>query len=200
VIGIGTSPERFERWSRTYERSWLQRFLFDRIHEAVLKSAAAGSQPGTVLDVGCGTGRLLRKVRHLWPNAVLIGVDPARGMVEQAQRLAPGITFLVGTAEHLPLDDASVDLVLSTLSFHHWRDRKAGCGEVARVLRPGGRLLLADHTAPRVLQWLGAAAALDPESVGEILESVGLCVERRTRLWSRWLWLLEAAKRSAVGA
>jgi len=69
--------------------------------------------------VGCGTGRLLRKVQHCWLEAVLIGVDPARGMVEQAQRLAPGITFLMAPAERLPLPDAAVDLVLSTLSFHH---------------------------------------------------------------------------------
>jgi ubiquinone/menaquinone biosynthesis C-methylase UbiE len=60
----------------------------------------------------------------------------------------------MGSGEALPLEDASVDLALSTISFHHWRDQAAGVREVARVLRPGGSFLLADFTLPTWLAWL----------------------------------------------
>jgi SAM-dependent methyltransferase len=118
--------QRFERWSRTYEESWMQRRLFSRVHAAVLDLAATASPPAVVLDVGCGTGRLLRAAAARWPEAQLIGVDPAQGMVDVARELTPGATFHRGLAEALPLADASVDLVTSTLSFHHWRDQAAG--------------------------------------------------------------------------
>ena len=140
--------EHFNRWSRTYEDSLLQRFFFDRVHHGVLKLVANRTEPGSILDVGCGTGRLLRDARARWPGAELIGVDPANGMVEVARRLTPGATFYVGMAEALPLPDASVDVALSTISFHHWKDQAAGVREVARVLRPGGYFFLTDVSVP----------------------------------------------------
>lgn len=147
--------ERFHRWSRTYERSRLQRLVFDRVHQAILQVVANEvAEPTSILDVGCGTGRLLRTARTRWPHAQLIGVDPAEGMVEVARQLAPEIPFHVGSAEALPLPDASVEVVCSTLSFHHWGDQAAGLREVARVLRPGGRFLLADFALPAWLSRL----------------------------------------------
>src|SRR5579883_1550856 len=122
--------DRFSRWSRTYERSYLQGLIFDRAHRAA---------PESILDVGCGTGRFLRQAAQRWPGASLIGVDPAEGMIEMARRLTPGATFYVSMAEELPLPGASVDVAVTTLSFHHWSDQAAGVREVARVLRPGGR-------------------------------------------------------------
>ena len=135
---------RFNRWSRTYEQSLLQKVFFDRIHQAVLRLVAHRTEPSSLLDVGCGTGRLLRSAQSRWPNANLFGVDPSEGMLEIARRLTPGVTFRVGFAEALPLPDASVDVALSTISFHHWKDHAAGVREVARVLRPGGYFVLTD--------------------------------------------------------
>lgn len=144
----------FERWSHTYEDSWMQSRLFTRVHRAVLDLAAPLPPPESVLDVGCGTGRLLRAAATRWPNSRLIGVDPAQGMVDSAQRLTPGATIQRGLAESLPLPDASVELAFSTLSFHHWRDHAAGVREIARVVRPGGHFILADFASPRLVSWL----------------------------------------------
>jgi ubiquinone/menaquinone biosynthesis C-methylase UbiE len=130
---------RFDHWSSTYEHSWMQRAFFEQAHQATLALAAGlVQQPASVLDVGCGTRKLLRQARTYWPEAQLIGVDPANGMLEMAKRLTPNATFFPGMAEALPLQDASVDLALSTISFHHWQDQAAGLREIARVLRPGG--------------------------------------------------------------
>src|SRR5260370_4137072 len=105
-------------------------------------------QPVSALYVGCGTGKLLRRATTYWPEAKLIGIDPANGMVEMAKRLTPNATFFTGVAEALPLQDASVDLALSTASFHHWQDQAAGLREIARVLRPGGYFILVDASFP----------------------------------------------------
>jgi ubiquinone/menaquinone biosynthesis C-methylase UbiE len=146
--------EFFDRWGSTYERSWMQQRLFDPVHAAVVRQAESRFQPASVLDIGCGSGRLLRKVHDAWPEAHLSGVDPAQGMLEVARHLTPEARFYLGSGEALPLEDASVDLALSTISFHHWQDQAAGVREVAHVLRPGGSFLLADFTFPTWLVWL----------------------------------------------
>src|SRR5579863_575518 len=144
----------FERWSRTYERSWMQERFFTRIHQAVLDLAPPWPLPTSFLDIGCGTGRLLRAAGARWPEAQLLGVDPAQGMVEIARQLTPHATITRGLAESLPLPDASVDLAVSTMSFHHWHDHTAAARQIVRVLRPHGHFLLADFAPPRLLAWL----------------------------------------------
>jgi ubiquinone/menaquinone biosynthesis C-methylase UbiE len=146
--------EIFDRWGSTYERSWMQQRLFDPVHSAILHQAESRFKPASVLDIGCGSGRLLRKAHDYWPQAHLSGVDPAQGMLEVARQLTPEAHFSIGSSEALPLEDASVDLALSTISFHHWLDQAAGLREVNRVLRPGGSFLLADFTLPTWLTWL----------------------------------------------
>lgn len=182
------SNTRFDRWSSTYDDSWMQRLYFDRIHAAVLSLAAEGSRPGVVLDVGCGTGRLLRDAGTQWPNATLIGVDPAPGMIAEAKKRLASATFHIAPAEDLPLADATVDLAVSTISFHHWPKKREGLEEIARVLRPGGRLLLADHAVPQWFSSLGLSQALAPTAASELVTKAGLSVKRvvtlRFHVWS----------------
>lgn len=178
----------FESWGATYERSWLQRYLFDPVHTAILRQAASRLTPLSVLDIGCGSGRLLRKAHNYWPQAHLSGVDPAQRMLEVARELTPGADFSIGSAESLPLEDASIDLALSTVSFHHWQDQAAGVREVARVLRPGGTFLLADIA---LATWL---ARLFPRSrfhnaaqMRRLFEKAGLKVETQPDLVARFV-------------
>jgi ubiquinone/menaquinone biosynthesis C-methylase UbiE len=186
--------ERFSRWSRTYEDSWLQKHFFNRVHEAVLTLAANGAEPEIILDVGCGTGRLLRAAGTRWPHAALIGVDAAEGMVEVARSLTPGATFYVAMAEALPLPDASVDLALSTTSFHHWSDQAAGIREVARVLRPGGRFFLADVAGPawlsKLLHW---SRFQSPAHVQTLFTEAGLRVILQKPVVSRFVLVTAAS-------
>ena len=178
----------FDRWSHTYEDSRMQKRFFDPVHEAVLTLVANGPKPETILDIGCGTGRLLRKAMTRWPYARFIGVDPAPGMVDVAQRLLPDAAFRLGTAEEIPLPDASVDLAMSTVSFHHWHDQAAGVREVARVLRPGGRFLLADVSAPPWLSRLIHHARFPTAGeVRNMFTEAGLRVQMQQPVTSRFV-------------
>ncbi|GAC1450177.1 MAG: hypothetical protein PVSMB4_08870 [Ktedonobacterales bacterium] len=172
--------QHFERWSHSYDGSWLQSRFFTRVHSAVLDLAAPLPPPASVLDVGCGTGRLLRAAATRWPDAQLIGVDPAQGMVDGARQLTPGATIHRGLAESLPLPDASVELVVSTMSSHHWRDQATGIREIARVLRPGGHFILADVALPRVLRWLAIHESGLPAAARErLFTAAGLRIEQQ---------------------
>ncbi len=92
------------------------------------------------LDLGCGTGRFTAALADEFGGPVY-GVEPAAAMRSQAP-IHPGVVYLDGAAEAIPLADDAVDAVLCFLSFHHFRDRAAAAAELHRVLRPNGRLLI----------------------------------------------------------
>jgi ubiquinone/menaquinone biosynthesis C-methylase UbiE len=143
--------DRFGEWAPGYEKHWMQRRIFGPVQATVLEMAAAQvPSPTAILDVGCGTGRLLRATATRFPGARLDGVDAAEGMIKQASAALPEgvqIRFQQATAEALPFADRSFDLIFSTMTFHHWADQQKSIGEVRRVLAPGGRWLLADIVA-----------------------------------------------------
>jgi ubiquinone/menaquinone biosynthesis C-methylase UbiE len=182
--------ERFDEWASTYENSRLQRVFFDQIHQTTLTLATGiVQQPESILDVGCGTGKLLRQAKVFWPEAQLIGVDPANGMIEMAKRLTPSATFSTGMAEALPLQDASVDLALSTTSFHHWQDQAAGIRELGRVLRPGGCFILVDASFPDwFVRVFRPKRFHSPAQLRTLFIQAGLQVQMQKALvWRRWL-------------
>ena len=141
---LDDNRHRFNEWAQTYEHSFMQWLIFNRVHLAVLKHLSAGLTPAHILDIGCGTGRLLRRLQARWPLAALVGIDPSEGMAARAVLLTPKATIYQASAEHLPLQDASQDLVTSTMSFHHWSNQSEGVSEVWRVLKSGGIFILAD--------------------------------------------------------
>jgi len=187
---LGEDIERFDRWAATYDRSFLQRWYFRPVHAAMLdliERANPIEPAGRVLDIGCGTGRLLRAISARWPDAQLVGVDPAERMISEAARLNPNETFHVARAEELPLPDRSMDLVLSSLSFHHWTDQCQGLREIQRVLRPGGLFALADHTF-----WLGRLfndRVRGRRALQALISAAGLAVRAHRRMWLRFVLL-----------
>ncbi|MGO8695833.1 MAG: class I SAM-dependent methyltransferase [Rectinemataceae bacterium] len=169
--------DRFDRWAASYDRSVMQRFFFVPIHVKMLElleSQELRDRPARIVDIGCGTGRLLRAVSIHWPTAELFGVDPAERMVSEASRLNPKAVFKLASAESLPFDDRTVDVVLSSMSFHHWGDQRKGIREIVRVLRPGGVLCLADHAFP--LARLAGEKVKSRTQVRELAISAGLTI------------------------
>jgi len=123
-----------------------------------------GERDALIVDLGSGPGELTRMVAERLPGARMVGVEPAEVMRTMAS--ARGGRFVDGRAEAIPLEDASVDLVVSTLSAHHWSDMPAALRELDRVLRPGAEAWIYDLRfaayGPEDLARIGAEAGIEP--------------------------------------
>ncbi|MER8041656.1 class I SAM-dependent methyltransferase [Streptomyces sp. NPDC094032] len=97
---------------------------------------------GVALDAACGTGRQTEAL--VARGHRVIGVDQSPEMLAKARERAPEAEFRVGRLEDLPLDDDSVDVAVCSLAMTHLPDLKAGVSELARVVRPGGRIVVSD--------------------------------------------------------
>jgi ubiquinone/menaquinone biosynthesis C-methylase UbiE len=122
--------------------------VFRRLAE--LSGARAGDR---VLDVGCGTGYFTRiLVRAVGSEGAALGIDPSAQSLTRARRLnrLPNCSFSDGVAESLVLADGSYDVVVTSLMIHHLPEehRMRAVEEMFRVLRPGGRVLVADFRPP----------------------------------------------------
>ncbi|HEY6494594.1 MAG TPA: class I SAM-dependent methyltransferase [Trebonia sp.] len=150
----------FDARAAGYEGGWrgrLHQQIADRTADLALTVAPA---PLRVLDVGCGTGYLLRRLAARCPQAdELTGVDPAPAMITAAREAGTDgrLRWVEGTAESLPFGDGSFDLVVSATSFDHWADQRAGLAQCARVLSPDGRLVLTDLFSALLLPTLIAS-------------------------------------------
>lgn len=108
----------------------------------------------SVLDVGCGTGEVTLLAKTRAGGGHVYGIDPAPEMISVARTKAArrnlDIDFRVGVIEALPFPDSSLDVVTSSLMMHHLPDnlKSRGLAEIYRVLKPGGRLLIADFMRP----------------------------------------------------
>jgi SAM-dependent methyltransferase len=122
----------YDRWHEDYERGrpgWPPEAL-----------ELPGLPPtATVLDLGAGTGKLTRLLLRRFADVVAVEPDP--GMLRLLLPLGLGARVLTGSAEKIPLEDASVDAVFAAETFHVW-DGERALAEVARVLRPGGVFVL----------------------------------------------------------
>ncbi|WP_240902860.1 class I SAM-dependent methyltransferase [Caulobacter sp. SLTY] len=117
---------------------WSREFVLD----APMMERVRAAQPTTALDVGCGEGRFCRMLRAEGIDA--IGIDPTAALLDTARRLDPEGDYRPGRAEALDFPDASFDLVVSYLTLIDIPDAEAAIGEMTRVLKPGGRLLIAN--------------------------------------------------------
>lgn len=157
--------EQFNKWALSYDRSRLNEFVFfptiRTVQAEIIRfQAERGGRPFRLLDVGCGTGRLITLLAARDDAEMLVGLDYSPVMAEKlAARIgdsphADRLFAVVGDAERLPFADASFDVVTCCNSFHHYPHQAAAIASFHRVLRPGGRLILIDGFRDNVVGWL----------------------------------------------
>ncbi len=142
--------EFFDRWAPSYD-CLLPSVFYQAVHQRLLESVTLPAQPH-VLEVGCGTGKLLNRLADRNPHLTGIGVDIATAMLAQATRKTPHrdrLQFQLANVENLPFADQCFDGVFCAISFLHYPDPVAALRSVARVLKPTGTFYLADFTPPK---------------------------------------------------
>jgi ubiquinone/menaquinone biosynthesis C-methylase UbiE len=135
---IDYDTEQYQDYARGRALTGQQRQAWIAAFAAVLGER----RPLAGLDVGSGTGRFTPALAQAF--GPVTGVEPSVRMREiaQAQSRHPGVRYLAGSAEDLPVPPASADYALMFLSWHHVRDKPRAARELARVIKPAGRLLL----------------------------------------------------------
>jgi SAM-dependent methyltransferase len=119
--------------SRSFDSAFVRRML---------ELLPEGFSPGCALDAGCGTGNATRCLLEAFPGARVLGLDLSAGMLARARSKLEGVGLVRGDAARLPFATGGFDMVLSTYVLHHLGRPADFYAEAARVLRPGGRLVL----------------------------------------------------------
>ena len=181
----------FERRAASYESGFTSRWR-DPVQRQSL--AALGITPeDRMLDVGCGTGAASRSAAAV--AGCVVGIDLSPEMIGKATRLADGIAnvrFEVADAEHIPFADGEFTAALCSNSFHHYPDPQRAVREMARVLAPGGRLVIGDacadlmsaRLADRILRVVepGHVRLYRSAELGSFVQGAGLSHVRLRRL------------------
>jgi SAM-dependent methyltransferase len=155
---------------------WGRRHVLDT---PMLERVSLGDY-ATALDLGCGEGRFCRRLQAL--GIATIGIDPTAALIERARALDAAGDYRVARAEALDLDDACVELVVAYLSLIDIADLQAAIAECARVLKPRGRLLIAN------LQPFNTASTSDGwhrEPDGQLSFRIDDYLQERP-IWSAW--------------
>jgi demethylmenaquinone methyltransferase / 2-methoxy-6-polyprenyl-1,4-benzoquinol methylase len=110
------------------------------------RAMVAGIEPGRVLDVACGTGLVTRELVRR--GCSVVGLDQSPDMLAEAQRRLPAVQFVAGEAERLPFADREFDALTFTYLLRYVDDRLGTMRELARVVRPGGRIGMVEFAVP----------------------------------------------------
>ncbi len=149
----------FDRWAPRFEGGRMSRW-FQASQARVLDRAGEGlpSDGGALLDVGCGTGWLVREAARRFSGLDAVGVDLSPSMVEAARtgakRDGVDARFVESDSANLPFDAGSFDVITCTASFHHYPDPVGVMRRWHELLRPGGRFLLLESCTRFPPIWL----------------------------------------------
>ena len=158
MVDKTTNAASFDQAAEVYERS-----RPEYPQAAVDWLVPAGAR--TVLDLGAGTGKLTRALTAR--GLEVFAVDPSPNMLSQLRTAVPEATVSVGSAEDIPLADASVDAVVVAQAWH-WVDQDVALPSVARVLRPGGTLGLVWNFRDERVPWVARLTAAMHPATGEL--------------------------------
>jgi ubiquinone/menaquinone biosynthesis C-methylase UbiE len=147
---ITDKKQLFDRWAPSYDWTFPS-FIYQAIHKRLLTKVELPAQ-ANVLDLGCGTGRLLDRLATQFPDLRGTGLDFSPQMLRVARqnnRHHPRLIYLEGNAESLPFAEGQFDAVFNSISFLHYPEPQQVLNEVKRVLSPGGKFYLVDITSKK---------------------------------------------------
>jgi ubiquinone/menaquinone biosynthesis C-methylase UbiE len=140
--------QRFNEWADNYDKSLLQKFLFSATHNYMLDSIIGIVDDGDLLlDVACGTGKFLKKVFYNASRYLFIhGMDYSKEMIKNANKNLEGTNIILsqGDASQIPYYANKFNVVTCSHAFHHFPFQEQSIREMNRILKKGGRLILAD--------------------------------------------------------
>ncbi|MEO0538223.1 MAG: class I SAM-dependent methyltransferase [Cyanobacteria bacterium P01_A01_bin.123] len=149
---IDYKQQFFDGWAPTYD--WLLPSVFyQAVHQRLLEYVVL-PETAYVLDLGCGTGRLLRRLASQFPTLTGLGLDLSENMLAQARQkpsFRDRLQFVSGRSDFIPADPETFDAVFCTISFLHYPEPQAVMADVARVLKPGAMFYLADYVPSQFL-------------------------------------------------
>jgi ubiquinone/menaquinone biosynthesis C-methylase UbiE len=141
----------YNRIAPVYDK-WFGKSCQDSYPLIINEISAFSIKFNNILDIGCGTGKLLEVISKEIRVNELFGIDPSENMIKVAKRrMLPQSKFIVGFAESLPFDDQSLDCVVCTAAFSHFISPALALREIRRVLRPKGHCIIIDHKKPNVI-------------------------------------------------
>ncbi|HSU37252.1 MAG TPA: class I SAM-dependent methyltransferase [Propionibacteriaceae bacterium] len=166
MYGLARHAKHYERWAG---------LLATPLYRRVVADVASAHLPGgaAVLDVGTGPGRVPRMIAERCPQLSVTGIDLSPEMIARAAtgvaRQSGGhpVEFEVADVVAMPFEDQSIDLVVSSISLHHWADPAAGLRDIVRVLRPGAQAWIYD-VRPMVRRAAPMTTGLDADQRIEI--------------------------------
>jgi len=131
------SKEGYDKYASLYDGKLA---FLDTFEQGMMGKIIGDVSEKKVLDVGCGTGRLIRKLVD--KGAIVTGADISPEMLKIAKKKFDKVEFIEGDIEHLPFEDESFDMVIATFVIVHLKDLRKAFDEVYRVLKPGGSFIV----------------------------------------------------------
>lgn len=185
----------YDALAPSYDTRWSK--YIDATLALALESLDLGGHE-RLLDVGCGTGELERRLLARWPMLRITGVDVSANMLRQAADKQTSTALVAAVADRLPLAGDSVDVAICANAFHYFRQPAEALAEMRRVLRPGGRLVLVDWCDDYLscklcsiwLRWTDPAfyRTYSLADCRRLLEGSGIAVQHGFRRRIDWLW------------
>lgn len=186
------SAEGYDLYASLYDESLLRLNSFEK---GSLEKLLGNLKGKRVLDIGCGTGRIIQMLRE--KGAEIVALDISEEMVNTVRRKFPDLECVVGDSDELPFKDESFDLVLGLFWIVHLGNLRASFDEVYRVLKKGGRFILSNinqRKAPKLNTKSGEKIVIEsyyhiPKKVVEALEYSYFDVVRDEFVYEKDVWV-----------